>query len=501
MSRGEFTILDSYVGKQDSFVLSNCILNQRIKDISDKNKKLAKTHTIDTRPNLDQIEETHKFYLASIFKPFVSHAYSYVKINPDSGTNSFLYETETANVFKFAIKNNPAPFLQDMVVHVVIDTLVGSTNLKYRYCDFPGMRLFNKFSLKIQGVPLDEYTNDEMIYYYNFNVPSDKRPLWGRCLGQEELKYGEFYNSSFGGITQVFAYKDGPQTPKSTQPVLELWIPLLFWFNLNYNNCLIKAATSSEQMYIELSMNKLSNMIMATDTNGVQIPLTIDKARIKTISLYTRNFFVEPIIQSLFAGKKMITLARVHQLEKQQLITNQDRIKFQAFKNLVEQIQFGFRPLSNNNSFTHWYKFSQIDDREFPEPVIIFNPIPAPINQLAIRTSVIRSTSQVVQNLSLTIHGNVLYKDISSNFFSNYTPFSAEDIIAPIDPGVYLISFNLNNSVQPSGHVNFSQAREIYLEYANSTISANNPTNFIAYAKSLVIIEYLGTNLLIKYII
>lgn len=130
-----------------------------------------------------------------------------------------------------------------------------------RYCEYPGQRLFKNVKFEVNGNPLDEYTAEAMMFHQKFKVAPGKQTGWKRLVGQEvpveaysdmcSISGASVFPSEHTGLTQnsggaaanvspvnasVSSRKmdqlvHGPQTPKATQPALDMWIPLLFWFN------------------------------------------------------------------------------------------------------------------------------------------------------------------------------------------------------------------------------------------------------------------------------
>jgi hypothetical protein len=513
MSKGVFTILDSFNGsKQSNETLLSYTLYERLEKLSvdnarilaETNKKLSKVGLpishIDTRPDIFDIEKTHTFHMATIYKPFTALAYQYIGVGT-TGSNSAITNASDKNILQFRFDVNSGTFLHDMVLHLVLDT-VGSdgSSVKYKYCALPGARLCKKTRISVDRQLLDEYTSDEIIFHYNFEITSDKRDAWTECMGEQQEETGSFYNSSFGGITESFKYKDGAQTPKTVQPKLELWIPLLFWFNLRYEQSYINVAAKSDQRFIEIELNKLSNILQATDVDGVPIALPITQLGITTATLYTRNIYVDPLIQDIFVQRHSTAVVRIHKEQRKELNLSHGKILFNEFKYLVEQIQFGFRAKSNELSMSNWYKFGKIISREYPVPAFIAH---VPL-ELVVRTAVIETVVPVIDDITVNIHGNILYIKQKNSFFNKYLPYVARDIVSSVsDAGIYLIPFNLNNGIKTfSGYVNLSRAREVYLEYSEGIdmpISTSNPVEFVAYAKTLAIIEYQNPALFLKF--
>lgn len=124
-----------------------------------------------------------------------------------------------------------------------------------RYAEFPGQRLFKKVKFEVNGNPLDEYTAEAMMYHQKFKVAPHKMTGWKRLVGQEVPVEAYTDLSSIAGASafpaaaanlldvngaaasgasvnqSVTARKlvqvvSGPQTPKLTQPALDMWVPL-----------------------------------------------------------------------------------------------------------------------------------------------------------------------------------------------------------------------------------------------------------------------------------
>lgn len=107
----------------------------------------------------------------------------------------------------------------------------------------------------------------------------------------------------------------------------------------------------------------------------------------------------------------------------------------------------------------------------------------------------------VVDTITVVSHGTNLYYNFPSKFYNAYIPwkYGCERIRAPEDQGAFMIPFNLfPGSFQPSGHFNFSRARETYINYT-STVIQNLPTelnavaiciNFLLISDGTAIIRY-----------
>ena len=93
-----------------------------------------------------------------------------------------------------------------------------------------------------------------------------------------------------------------------------------------------------------------------------------------------------------------------------------------------------------------------------------------------------------VDTLSLTAHGIVIFDGFCDTFYNQYLPFhyGGPALVTPEDPGALFINMALfPRSYQPSGHLNISRARETYLKWTSSYISANTPADLLAVAVAI----------------
>lgn len=104
--------------------------------------------------------------------------------------------------------------------------------------------------------PLDEYGSESYMFHQKFQVAPNKMTGWKRLVGQEVPieAYSDILSVAGAGSSAIADLEDvngdaaagapvsasqtarrlsqivnGAQTPKATQPALDLWIPLIFW--------------------------------------------------------------------------------------------------------------------------------------------------------------------------------------------------------------------------------------------------------------------------------
>lgn len=176
---------------------------------------------------------------------------------------------------------------------------VGSPATNFvRYCEYPGQRLFKKVKFEVNGNPLDEYGAEAMMFHQKFRVIPCKQEGWKRLVGQEVPvdAYSDLMSvagaasypaaagslSSLGGTnvaasaaaaTAVHTARklqqvvSGPQTPKAVQPALDLWVPLIFWFNKDVRLAVASVSIPFGQRFITVDIESQHNLVFTAPGN------------------------------------------------------------------------------------------------------------------------------------------------------------------------------------------------------------------------------------------
>lgn len=220
--------------------MATALLNKRLLEI--ERMRAQNPQIKDPTPTLVDIERTHVLFMNAHFKPFAAIGYEYNKVAVQSGSARLNSEVQ------FSIPQF-GDFFNDMVLHVKLGA-VDATNAGYwtnpsvgadgdeliAYVDYVGQRLCQKVQFTVNGNPLDEYDSDVLNFHNDFFITPNKRVGWNRNVGQEVPHQGfEDVLTANGrsgrgaGVRLGVEVFDGPQTPKPSQPELELWVPLLFW--------------------------------------------------------------------------------------------------------------------------------------------------------------------------------------------------------------------------------------------------------------------------------
>lgn len=479
---GVFTLITND-GKQDRLLMATELLTHRLKRISDARK----AEGLDPTPTLVDIEKTHILFMNSHFKPFAAIGYEYNKVRPSAGTVT-LGSTVQFSLPQFG------DFFHDMSLHMILSdpTPTGGTNPAYRWCQYPGERLCVRTSFTVNGNPLDEYYRDDYNFFRQFELDEMKVPGYNRCVGQENPQHAEFYQASTAPTDSRICglHKNGYQTPKdAAHGSIEMFIPLLFWFNRDPRLSIPSVSIPYGQRFITIDLAS-QNELVALEARGNSTGGTIGNVSVSTCELYVNNIFVNPEVHDIFIKRIGFNLIRVHRRQIARVSASNGEILLNNFKWPIESFYIGFRPTGNGlvtntafdgsgnglNHLDHWHYFSRVTRND-----VTGNPL----------TAYVDTQVRSINSMTVSAHGIDIYDNFPAAFYDSYIPFAyGDNIRTPTDIGAYMVTFNLYpGSYQPSGHINISRAREFYIKYKSegmsTEISINNPVDVIASAKAI----------------
>ncbi len=378
-------------GKQDRMLMATALLNRRLSLIEEARSRDPLVS--DSTPTLLDIEKTHILFMNAHFKPFAAIGYEYNKVNPQSTTSALGGEVQ------FSIPQF-GDFFGDMAVHLILNapTISRTSNFgltdattatqgaghsaAFRWCHFPGERVFDKVKFDVNGNPLDEYTSLSVNMHREFLVQPNKLLAWQRCMAQEVPHSGYFkqpgvdlngqQSSSAGTLNSggapvshriVGQVCNGPQTPSSSSNsnvqnvtahssaaagAIEMWIPLLFWFNKDPRLVIPSVSIPHGQRYITLTLTAASNMygLVPRGVSTWASPnatLTAATNEVCKVELYINNIFVNPEVHDIFIKRIGFSLIRVHREQTTSLSNATDEILLSKMKWPIETMYVGVK--------------------------------------------------------------------------------------------------------------------------------------------------------------
>ncbi len=499
---GSFTLV-SNDGRMDSMLLGNAVLREKIANIRAQRKAAGEA---DTNPTLTDLERSHVLFVNAHFKPYVAFGLEYFKL---SANNVTLGSEVQMSIPQYG------DFFSDMVLNVVIKapttsftgTSGGTANdvVLYKHCDFPGERLLAETRFEVNSNPIDSYTNEVYVLHRQFRVSEDKRVAWDRCMGQETAYKATGAVPDSAGVTTApvthraeFNVLDGYQTYKPVHKDLNLWIPLLFWFNTDPRLAFPSVSVPYGQRFITFRLTEAANIYRAIINPQASTDLdnpSLSNPQVSTFDLYINNLFLLPEVHDIFIDRVAFTLIRVHRRQMQNLNKSSDTIHLVQLKWPLEVMWMGFQPKTNitrnvivdgsspsqasviDSNMEDWHRYS-----------LVSNSTVSTINGLSGAKVNTKKEASHITNLQLQAHSVSLFQQYPAEFFNQYIPYKygGNHFTAPTDPGLYMWSFSLYPGVyQPSGHFNASRARELYLSYNSSYIDSNQTANFLCIAQCI----------------
>ena len=387
---GIFTIITND-GKQDRMLMATALLHERLRAINEFKQKRNGRAADDlvNLPTLLDIEKTHVLFTNAHFKPFAAIGFEYNKVRATSGNPSL------GSSIQFSIPQF-GDFFHDICCHAVLlqPTLNSTASIDsnaplMRWAAFPGEALLQQVQMEVNGNPLDQYTFHATNMHREYRVAPNKITGWYRCVGQELPKVGYVNqpNWAFSGVAasaitsrvgaQVFT---GAQTPTGQKVGnLELFVPLLFWFNTDVRLAIPSVAIPYGQRFININLASLNQLCGyyprgAATWGSPQGSLSEASPTLSSIELYINNIFVNPEVHKIYIKRIGFSLIRVHRQQLYSTTTATAEVLLQQLKWPIEYLFVGMKITSYFASSTastvaqyldRWQSFSQVSDTTY----------------------------------------------------------------------------------------------------------------------------------------
>lgn len=181
--------------------------------------------------------------------------------------------------WKYLAQNgtNVGDFFHDIAFHCILSqpTVTAGAGVTaedtpaMRWCSWPGERLLKKVQQEVNGNPLDEYTFHATAAHREYRVMPNKVTAWKRCVGQEEPEQGFVRQRDWAGsgaTADSFRLAQnvhvGNQTPSASKTSnLEMFIPLLFWYNKDVRLAVPSVAIPYGQRFINIELATASELV------------------------------------------------------------------------------------------------------------------------------------------------------------------------------------------------------------------------------------------------
>jgi hypothetical protein len=512
-------------GKQDALLNATALLKTRIDDIyvTRVQRTMAKFQAYFTNPanatqknfaqqraawqadplefatdqshavqhTLLEISKTHKIFVGSCYKPYVAMAYSYLKLNEKAGSQKF------SNTVTFTIPQ-VGTWIHDMVLHIKLSGLQ-ATNMqidKVKYAAYPGHRLLKRVKFIVNGTVISEYTSEMYNKFFQFHVTPRKHQGWLRIVGQEVPNLGYVTPDPVANEYREYRlYGDGPQTLKAQQPDLDMYIPLLFWFNLDVAQAFPNIQIKKGGVQVSVEFADMEDIVSSVDNGGGGAFVA---PTIVTADLYVCHINTLPEIQNIMLQNMYFSLIRVTKTFEKILSQPTDTVLLKDINYITEHMAIAIRPIVNYTDIDVWYRNSVLTPVNLLSAVAFYdrgNP------SLAINQATYYTETDVVDTCGFRINDIEIFQEDTVKKFSSFYPYAAKGINTPSDNGWLLFNSQFKcDSYDPSGHLDLGRNREVYFNYNSSYISDANRARMTVVAQSICFLTLRDNTANIRYI-
>ena len=374
-------------------------------------------------------------------------------------------------------------FLHDIVIHVRLEGLsISGTSTGVKYADFLGHKIFKRVELELSNKLIDSYDSDTYNMHYQFEVKDEDKDAWKRSIGQEIPQASKVQVQTTGGTYSEYRYiAHGPQTFKESHDVVDLYIPLLFWFCDTPDACIGNGSIPYGQSFIRIDLAKVEELVSGIPTNEYNPP------NISIMDMYVNNIFMEGQVEDVLQKYKKNSMIRLHSISKNVLNTPAETVQLGNLRYPVERLYMGAKPLVNKDNIEDWYKFYNINEVPIRTPLMIPNPgVPPPTHILSTGDIVYKSRTETIREYAYLVYGNEVFTKNLSKFASRYLPLKSKNLGNGEGIGTHMNSFAITpKNKEITGYFPLSDVDYLYLDYESDNISTINSAELYVCAITL----------------
>lgn len=436
-----------------------------------------------------ELEKTHAVYIGKCYKPFVAMAYSYLKVSEKEGQSAFGKDVS------FIIPHI-GTWISDMVIHLKITGLRAlDKNDKVRYCSRIGHRVIEQVKFLVNGVTIAEYGTEHMNKHLQMHIGADKRTAWLRNIGQEIPNIGYITPDPKNNEYREYRmFADGPQTFKYSQDEVDMYIPLLFWFNLDvaqsFPNCMVPKGN----VKVQLQFANLEKLIVTADYGGGGKFIA---PTISTCDLYVNHINTLPEIENFMMQDYVYSLIRIPKYFTQTIQNSEGSILLKDLKFPVEHFAVAFRPIENQYDADNWHKNTVLTPVDILQTGATVDALNQP--NVVVNYATYYTEESTVDKVGVSVSGVELHPIDTVKKYSSFHPYAANGLVAGDDQGWLLFINQLYQQYNPSGHIDLSRNREIYISYTSSKINAQKPAQLIVDAQCINFLTIKNSSVNLKY--
>jgi hypothetical protein len=492
MTTGNVFTLIMNDGIQDGILSHTQRLRERIADLLPQlgGKDAVLSDPKKANSVLLELNKSHRIFVNFTYKPFLTTAFEYFKCTDKRGA------PKLGSTYNFILPNM-GYWLYDAVLHVRLSGLHAKNQKdRVKYVEMLGHRLIEKISFSSSQTVFAEYGTEVMNKYFEFNVPYNKIDGWLRNIGQELPKVGYLVADPRGPEVREYRYfADGPQTLKRQHEDVDLWIPLIFWFNTDISQAFPIAKLNTGVLEISVKFRDARDICSSVDYGGGG---EINYPKIDVCDLYTNQITTIPDVANILLADYNFGIIRNQRSHEMLLNQESAAIKLNELKYPVESIFIAFRPEENFQDADNWHRNVKLKEHRIKTPVVVDKP---ELNMIAINYAIYHSEEPVIDECSLELNGIELFPRNPPTLYSSYLSYIIPGLNTPQDQGWLLFNFAYRpDSLAPSGHLNMSINRDLYLKYRSKYINYNNHAKLIYIAQTLQFIIIEDNTVMLKYL-
>ncbi len=466
-----------------------------------------------------------------------------------------------ASVYQNLIRYNEWPGLSIVrkcsfdVNNSPIDSYTNNASVMLQKFTIPSNKMTAFKRLNGQEVPISGYTGprlSQVLDADSANTPAtirvDTQNHGNALYTVAGTAFTTVAATAYDYVRREKTYLNGPQTPKYIQPPLELWHKVKMFFSEDVRLSIASVCIPFGQRFITFTLGNVNDVVSEycnlyletifenvadgyrTKTytpifqKGADPTITITLAE-----LYIDNIYVSPDVHDIFLHRIQFTLIRVYREQTNNLKNANDSVLLQNLKYPIEYMFIGLQPswnttnvtavgstyAGNLNKWRDWHRMCRILDGKYNDNVhradlMSTLIVPGPATGVPCGGSIINPVVvdefpyplPTIDTMKLESHGTTIFDYYPDSFYNAYLPYvrGRDTIVSPEDPGALWVNFSFHPGIyQPSGHFNFSRARENYIYYTSRYVSANTTCNLIVVAVAINFLLISDGNATLRY--
>lgn len=456
-------------------------------------KKYIESRARPAHATMVDILKTHNMFVGRTYKPFVAMSFSSLKVIEKQGQPRFGGDVSF-------IVPRLGTWIHKMGLHVRLTGLrCMDSRDKAKYCSMLGHRLIEQAEFVVNGVPISSYGTEYINKYFQFHVMPHKQRAWLNNIGQEVPRLA--YVTPDPRENEYREYRwfgDGPQTLKREHTEVDLYIPMLFWFNLDVAQSFPNCTVSQGDVKVRFKFAPLDKLVAAIDYGGGG---RFTPPTIQVCDLYVEHINTLPEVEEIMMRDYVYSLIRVPRSMMQTVQLSEGSILLKDLKYPTEHIAIAFRPHENQEDIDNWHRNTWLNQVDVMIPTVIMDRSVAPAEPVvAINFASYYTEMPTVEHVGMTISGGVEIHPVDTvKKYSSFHTFTAPGMVAPEDPGWLLFTHQINQGYDPSGHIDLSRNREIYLNYSGTRISDLQKVQLIVEAQCINFLTIKDRSVNLKY--